>query len=503
MWRPSLVFASLVLAFSPTLSLAQGSNDVAYLAFSAEDLALRNLQSRARLAMLAEGVGAVDPSKILELGDVVDDRVKWLGAATRRACSGGQSRSATQFDSDLSSLLESLDFGEYETAKVKGAALYQSLPCLTEFLSDEQIQRFWFLLASLRFGLGEVSAAEAHLMRAAQVAPLEGLAAGSSESLMNLASSAQRRALDAPETPFLFGLTGAEARVDGRAIDLADEIAQISVPLGIRLVQVQVGDRVESSLVELDGTVTRPGVPTLTIVDSPTLQRGLLALGDGPKSAGEIELATGALLCWLAQLGTPYAVLVQHRRGARDIVLQVDQLSASVRGFRKGPVRGDIYGYRARLGLRGGYRGMVVGEPGGEIQEGYHYGTFSMTLWGRLSWLLRVGGEVGFSYTDNPEAAVTSNERCCFLPFASVRLRLEAPKGVVRPFGEAGLQLLVPSRPEGDEAFVAIPGIEVSGGAVITPEPSRRFGITIAGGVGVAPTLGGWALFRAGPEVRF
>ena len=119
MWRLSLVFASLVLVFSPSLSLAQESNDVAYLAFSAENLALRSLQSRARLAMLAEGVGAVDPSKILELGDVVDDRVKWLGAARLRACSGGQRRSAAQFDSDLSSLLESLDFGEYEAAKVK------------------------------------------------------------------------------------------------------------------------------------------------------------------------------------------------------------------------------------------------------------------------------------------------------------------------------------------------------------------------------------------------
>ena len=503
MWRLSLVFASLALVISPPLSLAEGSNDVVYLAFSENDLALRTLQSRARLAMLAEGVGTVDPSTVLELGDVVDGGVEWLGAATLRTCSGGQSRSATQFESDLSSVLESLDFGEYETAKVKGSALYQSLPCLTEFLSVEQVQTFWFLLARLQFGLGEVSEAEALLMRAVQVAPFDGLAAGSSESLMNLAASAQRRALDAAATPFLFGLAATEARVDGRAVDLSTGIAELIVPLGIRLVQVQVGDRVETSLVELDGVVTRPGVPTLTVVDSATLRRGLLALGDGPKAPGEVELATGALLCWLAERGTSYAVLVQHRKGTRDTVLQVDQLAATVRGFRKGPVRGDIYSHRARLGIRGGYRGMMVGEPGGEIQEGYHYGTLSMTVWGRLSWLLRIGGEVGFSYTDNPEAAVTSNENCCFLPFVSIRLRLEAPKGLVRPFGEAGLQLLVPSRPEGDEPFVAIPGIELSGGAVITPEPSRRFGITIAGGIGVAPTLGGWATFRAGPEVRF
>jgi hypothetical protein len=143
---------------------------------------------------------------------------------------------------------------------------------------------------------------------------------------------------------------------------------------------------------------------------------------------------------------------------------------------------------------------LRVGGPDVVVDEYRHYGTVSVMVWSRLSWLLRVGGELGFGHTPNPEAAV-GDEKCCFLPQGAVRLRLEQPTGIFRPFGEIGLLLLAPYGQ--DDAYIAVPGFEILGGVVVTPEPTRRIGIEIGAGVGIAPQLGNWVSLRAGPEVRF
>jgi hypothetical protein len=499
---PIGILALLIVVLGPLLStsvLAEG--DVLHFVFSDSELQPRALRAKAALALLAEGAGQVDKGSIRTLADLVPQQRAWLGTAPLRTCDAQAGKLAlSDFSSGSEAIFDHILFGELAEARAKSASLLQRLPCLAERVGQASLYRFWFLRGALEFTEGRLAKAEFELSRAVLVDPSAAFDPSFSTELQLLIGKVRREVLKRSSAQVAIGLGSSGVRVDGSPLALEGGSAILSLPLGTHLIQVEADGRVQGVLIELSGLSVRADVPVLAIVDKPALAVGLRALIQGETIAGQAAVGRAAVLCWLAQEQASWALLVQHRKGKMAAVLQADLLSATVRSFRKGPTRGDIYTLRARLGFRGGYRLLRVGGPDVVVDEYRHYGTVSVMIWSRLSWLLRIGGELGFGHTPNPEAAV-GDEKCCFLPQGAVRLRLEQPTGTFRPFGEIGLLLLAPYGH--DDAYIAVPGFEILGGVVVTPEPTRRIGIEIGAGFGIAPQLGNWVSLRAGPEVRF
>jgi hypothetical protein len=488
----------LVLLLAPA---AQAQDDVLYLAFSDTDLSARSLRSKATLALIGEGAGRVEPTAIQTIEELIPQQRAWLGNAPRTMCDSGQSgltREAVTFG--LKTLSDQILFGEFDQARVTADRLMGRLPCLVDPIDQAVLYRFWFLRGALEFTDGRLAKAEFELARAVLVDANGAFDATFPEAFETLLAKVRRDVLRRTSAQVAIALTGAKVWVDGSPLALEADRRILSLPLGTHLIQVERNNKVEGALIELSGLSVRANVPVLAILDKPSLAMGLGALAGDEAAVGWRAQGRAAILCWLAEKQASWALLVQHRKGKMAAVLQADLLSATVRSFRKGPTRGDIYTLRARLGFRGGYRLLRVGGPDVVVDEYRHYGTVSVMIWSRLSWLLRIGGELGFGHTPNPEAAV-GDEKCCFLPQGAVRLRLEQPTGTFRPFGEIGLLLLAPYGQ--DDAYIAVPGFEILGGVVVTPEPTRRIGIEIGAGFGIAPQLGNWVSLRAGPEVRF
>ena len=95
------------------------------------------------------------------------------------------------------------------------------------------------------------------------------------------------------------------------------------------------------------------------------------------------------------------------------------------------------------------------------------------------------------------------------LPQVGFRLRLEAPTGLVRPFGEVGFLVEWPfaSQTIGGHPFGGILspvwGLEGWGGVMVVPGRERRVGIQVGLGGGTSTQIGGFLRARLGAEIRF
>ena len=93
----------------------------------------------------------------------------------------------------------------------------------------------------------------------------------------------------------------------------------------------------------------------------------------------------------------------------------------------------------------------------------------------------------------------TRSTSCCALPSLQTRLRIEYPKGLVRPYGEAAVALLWP---DGAPDVVTF-GAEGGGGVLFVPGAARRMGVGLGVMAGNVARIGPYVKLRVGAEVRF
>jgi len=509
----SVVVLVAILGFCPTFGhgaeatleaakegRAEARPEGLLLAHSTIDLKPDVLQKRAAMALLGEGAGRYDRSWIEAPAALTPAGLGWLGSAPLDACAGEEVLPRTAFDRSLEAFSDDLLFGEFDKARAATDDLLARLPCIDSVLDAGRLHRLWFLRSALEYLEGRPSEAGVAMEQAVVIDPSGPFDPSFPEGLQELLLTARADVLARPKARIVVGVSGALFYVNGSGAAFEDGVAYLEVSVGTHLLQLKVGDRVETRRIKLDGLAVRPDVPILTVVDAAGLSRGVTALAAEPSAVdGLAGSGRAALLCWMAQRGAPWALAVHLSGGGKKEILEADGVAGRVRGYGSGPDKGDIYTLRARLGPRVGYRLLRVGFDE-STDERRSYVDASLMLWARLSWVLRVGVQIGFGYTPNDEAA-GPGESCCFLPQGGVRVRLESPSKIVRPFGEIGLLFLWPYG--GESTTRSVVGAELAGGVVITPEATRRLGIEVGAGFGVAPEVGSWLSIRLGPEVRF
>ena len=214
------------------------------------------------------------------------------------------------------------------------------------------------------------------------------------------------------------------------------------------------------------------------------------------------EAMTAAGYVGFAERGVPWGVLIATRgdRTRKERALtRLDVVSAKGGVYAVKTTQADVFGRRSRITLGGTYRGQ------GRIKESaLHYGGIEAALWVPIHWLLRAGLSAQWAIT--PAPAPEGKTLCCSTFEVSPRIRAEVSRGTFRPMAEAGFILFWPAgNLEGEPVTIrnVTAGFDVGGGLIVTPERTRRIGISATGLFGALAGIGPHVRIRVAAEVRF
>ncbi len=427
------------------------------------------------------------------------NRNSWIGPAPTESCAGAAP--PANFAADVAAATEDLQFGRNERAAQRLATLTAAVPCLSKPVTAAELYQLHFLAGALHHLEGRTDDARQALVRAAMVDRDQPFDESFSPAVRDLLVRAKEDVLTRPTAPLIV-LSSADIHVDGAPITTDQGRAVVPLRAGEHVVQLTRDGSTETRLVRLTGLPLRDDQPVLALIDPPTLSRALSTLQS--VESPDREAARQALHAWLQATRLPWALVTLVGPGggsAESRVLQVSGLDGSITPYQGRGTRGDAWTRRFRIGAYLGWRAQasVADAPPRS------YADVTLSGWASLAWLLRVGGSVSvaFSGTDQEGASVV------VLPQVAFRLRLEAPTGLVRPFGEGGFLVEWPFASQtlgGHEVgglLSPVWGIEGWGGVMFVPGRERRVGIQIALGGGTSTQIGGFLRARLGAELRF
>ena len=449
--------------------------------------------------LLAAGAGRWEPHHLTPSPELLGDG--WIGAAPTTTCAD-TSLAPANFAADVAAATADLQFGRNDRAAEALASLTRALPCLATPVSAAELYQHWFLLGALHHLQGRTDEARQALLRAAGVDRDQPFDESFSPALRDLLVRAKEEVLTRPAAPLVV-LSAAEVRVDGRLIAADQGRAEVLLRAGDHVVQVTAGTSTETRLVRLTGLPLREDTPVLALADAPSLARALSALQ--AEANPDREAARKLLQAWLAETRRPWALVTLVGPGggaAEQRVLQVNGLDGAVTRYQGRGTRGDAWTRRFRVGAYLGARAQAAVAEGATPRA---YADVTVAGWASLTWLLRVGASVSLAFSGSDVAGTS----VVVLPQVAFRLRLEAPTGLARPFGELGFLVEWPFAPQtiGGHSFGGLLspvwGLEGWGGVMFVPGRERRVGIQIGVGGGTSSQIGGFLRARVGAELRF
>ncbi len=457
-------------------------------------------QRRAAVSTLVSAsAGRWEPHHLTPSAELLDDG--WIGAAPLTTCTD-PSLARADFAGDVAGATSDLQFGRNERAAEALGALSRALPCLNKPVSATELYQLWFLVGALHHLQGRVDEARQALLHAAVVDRDQPFDESFSPALRDLLVRAKEEVLTRPTSPLII-LSAAEIRVDGRLIPTDQGRAQVPLRAGEHIVQLTAGGATETRLVRLTGLPLREDTPVLALADGPTLARALSALQD--EASPDREAVRQLMQAWLVESKLPWALVTLVGPGggsAEQRVLQINGLDGAITRYQGRGTRGDAWTRRFRVGAYLGWRAQAAVAPGATPRS---YADITVSGWASLAWLMRVGGSVSVALSGSDVAGTT----VVVLPQVAFRVRLEAPTGLVRPFGELGFLVEWPFAPQtiGGHQFGGLVspvwGLEGWGGVIFVPGRERRVGIQIGLGGGTSSQIGGFLRARVGAEIRF
>ena len=451
---------------------------------------------KAARILLADGAGRYELDALTPWTTLLGDD-GWLGPAPREACpEGATSRATASLAAELESVLGLVKFGRNDAALAALAGIAASLPCAGEPLDDAFLANLYFLAGATHFQEGHHAESRAAFERAALVdfqVPFNDLF----QPVVHDALLAAKESVLLRPRARVVVLGDLEVRIDGRVVPLKDGVGVVDVRVGPRLIQVTQAGMTRSRRVQFDAVPLREGIAALAVVDRAGLDAGLRAI-EGNSDA----VAASALLGALAERGVPWGVLIATRddRTRQERALtRLDVVSAKVGVYTAKTTQADVFGRRTRIAVGATYRGQE------RIRESaLHYVGVEATLWVPIHWLLRAGLSAQWAIT--PREAPEGKTVCCSTFELSPRLRAEVSRGTFRPMAEAGFLLFWPAgNLEGEPVTIrnVTAGFDVGGGLIVTPERTRRIGISATGLFGALAGIGPHVRIRLAAEIRF
>ncbi len=421
---------------------------------------------------------------------------RWTTTVPAAGCRSG----APIFNEEgLSKVLDGAEtdaqFGKFDRAAGTLDQLIDRLGCATGEPTAEQIYDLWFLRGAVAYHQGATGAARRYLARAALVPGQFPFDESWPPALHELLAEAKTELLQRPSAPLVVLHGDATVRLNGAT--LAAERGRVVVDLtaGVHLVQIATPTEERTVLLDMEGISLRPEIPAMAVVEPASFEAALVALEEGTDD-DLAAAAAGVLLAETASRDADWAILVVARKPGRsemDRVLRIDPLGRSVAAFSGARATSDRFSRRLRIALAFETRSQA--RPGDE--QAFNYAGGSVTLWGSLAPAFRVGAGITVVGTNQP--APTGKTRCCALPSADARFRVEYPKGLVRPYGELGVGIVWPT---GDPAIVTW-SAEAGGGVLFVPGVEKRIGVNLGVMAGNAALLGGYLKLRVAAELRF
>mgnify|MGYP007046915650 CR=1 FL=1 len=487
------VFALLL----PALAVAQDAQGELLLVHDDGSDPARAARKASRI-LLTNGAGRFEVDALTPWTTLLGDD-GWLGPAPRQACpEGATSRAAASLAAELEAVSGLLTFGRNDEALSALVGIAAALPCAGEPLDDAFLATLHFLTGATQFQEGRSAESRAAFERAALVdfqVPFNDLF----QPIVHDALLAAKEAVLLRPRARVVVLGALAVHVDGRLVPMKDGVGVVDVRVGPRLIQVTQDGRTRSRRVQLDAVPLRDGVAALALVDQAGLDAGLRVIEAGGSGS---DVAASAVLGALAERGVPWGVLIATREDrAREErpLTRLDVVSAKVGVYTAQTSQADQFGRRARIALGVTYRGQ------GRIREdALHYGGLEAALWVPIHWLLRAGLSAQWAIT--PRAPPEGKTVCCSTFELSPRLRAEVSRGTFRPMAEAGFLLFWPAgNLEGQPVTIrdVTAGFDVGGGLVVTPERTRRLGISATGLFGALAGIGPHVRIRVAAELRF
>lgn len=453
---------------------------------------------KASRILLTNGAARYEADAFTPWTDLLRDD-GWMGPAPREGCpAGATSRATASLQAELASVGDLVTFGRNDAALRALSSIAAALPCAGEPVDDAFLAQLWFLTGAVHFQEGANAASKAAFDRAALIdfqVPFDDLF----QPIVHDALLASKEAVLQRERARIVVLGNLDVRVDGRAVPIQNGVGFVDVRIGPRLVQVTRDGITRTRRVQLDAIPLRDGIAALAVADDAGLDAALRAIeGDADADA----VAASAVLGALAERGVPWGVLVATRsdRERTDRALtRLDVVAAQAGVYTAKTSQADVFGRRARIAGGLIYRGQARTK-----ESSLHYVGVDVAAWVPIHWLLRVGLSAQWAIT--PREAPEGKSVCCSTVELSPRLRAEMSRGLVRPFGEVGFLLFWPAgNLEGEPITIrhVAPGFDVGGGLVVTPEPSRRVGLSATGLFGALAGIGPHVRIRIAAEVRF
>ena len=484
-WIVPTISAADTIASPPELRLVHGDADDT----SADRKAAR--------ALVANGAERPDLADLTDWTSLLADD-GWMGPAPRVACPDATtSRAAASLTAELASVGALVTFGRNAEAIGALESISRALPCAGEPLDEALLAQLYFLLGAVHFQEGHTAASRAAFDRAALV-DFQVAFDDLFQPVVHDALLASKEAVLLRPRAQVVVLGDLAVRIDGRAVPMTDGVGVVDVRVGPRLVQVTKDGRTRSRRVAFDAIPLRAGVAALAIADAPGLDAGLRAI-----EASAPTPATAAVLAAMAERRVPWGVLVavrSDRKRTDRTLTRLDLIGAEATVYSAYRGRADVFGRRVRMTGGAVYRGQSRFK-----ESALHYAGLEAAVWVPIHWLLRAGLSAQWAIT--PRAPPEGKTVCCSTFELSPRLRAEVGRGVLRPFGEAGLLVFWPAgNLEGQAVTIRdiTGGFDVGGGAVLTPPgPATRAGISLTGLFGALAGIGPHVRIRIAAEVRF
>jgi len=468
------------------------------------------LRRRATARLAVAGAGQFTPDQVTPWTALAADDASWLSPLTLEACDGG-ARSAEGLAAELEQASLDLQFGRLDRARELLEGAEGGLACLDGLISAEGLHSLWFLRGALEYLEGREGEARLFLRRAAQVDRNARFDDSFPPALHDLAVRAKDEALAARKGRASFLVQEAVVRFDGRPVTPTGA-GSVEVGPGLHVVQVERAGELTTRLLRTEGVGGGGGEELLVVADRATAHGALQALFEPTERRPPVAEFGGRLLdAWLASAGKPWALMVDAspRRGEPRVV-ETRSLSDEVIEYEGRPRRGDDFTRRVRLAGTFGWRGQQGGA--GVNDAARNYLVWSVGVWVPVHWWVRLGIDLRFSHTNNPQpvdAADPDGEtnNCCTLPELSFRGRLEWPTGRLRPYAEGAVLIawpysFDPEHPTSTGLARAAWGTEAGAGLLITPGADRRIGVNFGGQVGLASEIRAWVRVFVGLEVR-